>query len=381
MKIPAYRVVLLIAFAAATLFFIFEMTTLPGKSPRAPAPQGFDLLDTLFRLVRNDYLEERDPVQTAEGAYRGLVDALDPLSAYLSSDLAGLFRSHGERDPESGLIIYKKYGTFPQVLRVLQASPAEKAGLKPGDVISAINGRNTLVMSLTEANLMLKAGGKDKVRLKVLRGNDTVEYEVEKAVLSPDPFSISSGHGKPRVLAVRRFSASLLPGLRKKVIPELAKSSGPLVIDLRDADEGDFDAARDFVNLFIKTPSAGYFLKKGGVREEIACPDEAGLPKTPLVVWVSQGTMGPAEFAAGLLQELKRARVVGQKTLGLAARQTMFSLEDKSALLLSSAAYHLPSDKTLWGAGLQPDAGLEDEEPSDKAYLEKTLALIPDLIK
>ena len=95
-NVPRYRWFLWAAFLAAALFFVIQMDFLPGK-PGAQVTKGFELLDSLMSHIRRDYLEERDPLQTAEGTYRGLVNSLDPLSAYLSKDLLAGYRARTGR--------------------------------------------------------------------------------------------------------------------------------------------------------------------------------------------------------------------------------------------------------------------------------------------
>jgi C-terminal peptidase prc len=378
-KMPKYRLVLWIAFLASLLFFIFQMRSLPGGAQRGPAPTGFELYDSLVRLIRNDYLEERDPVRTAEGAYRGLVNSLDPLSAYLDRELAAryLARDHGEK--ETGLVLFKRYGSFPQVMAVVEGSPAGQADVRPGDLLSAIGGRSTLSMSLAEADLLLRTRGEAPVEVKLLRGNATLEISLARAALFPKPFSFSREPGRPAILRIHDFSPSLISEVKKEVVPVLKNGKTPLVLDLRDCREGDLDEARALVNLFLKAELVGRYEKKGSVKEDVGCPDDAPLRKTPLAVWISPATMGPAELAAGVLQELRKAKVVGFPTPGLAGRRDAFVLEDESLVLLTSAVFSLPSGRSLWGQGITPDAPLAPGDSSEKAYLEKTLPLFPGL--
>src|SRR5512136_1537322 len=134
MRVPKYSWFLWTAFVAALLFFSIRMRILPGTTPREAqrysAPKGFQILDVVMQLIRDDYLDERDPVQTAEGAFRGMVNSLDPLSCYLNKDLTARYLAGGDMDP--GLIIYKRYGTFPLIAGVIENSPADKAGIKAG---------------------------------------------------------------------------------------------------------------------------------------------------------------------------------------------------------------------------------------------------------
>jgi carboxyl-terminal processing protease len=378
MKIPRYRWFLWAAFLAAALFFAVQMRLIPGGFKQA-APKGFELLDSLMRLVRNDYLEERDPIQTAEGAYRGLVNSLDPLSAYLNKDLAAkyLAMTGGETDP--GAVILKRYASFPQVVSVVEKSPAEKIGIKLGDLFSAIEGLNSLSMSQAETMLRLKGTDERPIKIRVLRGNETLDLDVPRALIFPKPFSFVRAAGSPSILRIHRFSPSLDADLRREVLPALKNAKTALIVDLRNCQDGEFEAARKFVNLFVKTTDAGFFENRGGAKQAVACPAQPELGALPLAVWVNAGTTGPAEFAAGVLQEVRKVKVVGFPTPGLVGRTEYFALKDDSAILLTSGVFSLPSGRKLWDEGIQPDVSLPIDKLDEKSYLEKTIPLLPKL--
>lgn len=376
MKVPRYRWFLWAAFLAAALFFVFQMRFLPGGLKSAP-PKGFELLDSLMRLIRNDYLEERDPVQTAEGTYRGLVNSLDPLSAYLNKDLTAKYLARTDREMDPGVIILKRYASFPQVMGVVENSPAEKAGIKAGDLLSAIGGRNSLNMSWAEAELLLRGTDEQPVSIRVLRGNETQDLSVARALHFPRPFTFAREAGRPAVLRVHRFVTGLVADLRREVLPALKSQKIPFVLDLRNCQEGELEEARKFANLFVQALDAGYFEKRGGIKQAVACPDEPELGKIPVAVWVNAGTMGPAEFAAGILQEIRKAKVVGFPTPGLVGRTELFSLKDESSILLTSGIYFLPSGRKLWEEGLRPDVSLPADGLNEKSYFEKTIPLLP----
>jgi carboxyl-terminal processing protease len=375
-KVPRYRWFLWVAFLGAALFFVIRMGLLPGGHI-GQAPKGFDLLESLMRLIRNDYLEERDPVATSEGTYRGLVNSLDPLSAYLPKEMVAAFKSRTGRETEPGVLVLKRYAAFPQVVAVVPGSPAEAAGIKMGDVLSAIGGRSTLNMSLAEVKLLLQGQGPETVLLRVLRGNDTFELDVARALVFPEPFTFAPAAGKPAILSVQRVVPGLVAELGRSVVPALKAKAAPLVLDLRNAQDGDVDEAVKLANMFVKAAEAGTFEGRRGVDSAVALPDEPVLGGLPLVVWTGPGTLGPAELATGILQEVRKAKVVGFATSGLVGRRTLFQLDDGSAVLLTASVFALPSGRKLWNEGLTPDAPIPVDKLDEKTYLEKTLPLLP----
>lgn len=378
MKVPRYRWFLWAAALAATLFFVFEMGYL-SRGHAKTAAQGFELLDTLMSHIRNDYLEERDPIQTAEGTFRGLVNSLDPLSAYLSKDLVEGYIALPGRETETGLVVLKRYAAFPQVVAVLDNSPAQAAGVQLGDLISAIGGRNTLSMSLVEVKILLRGTDEKPVDIRVLRDNDTHNLSVARARLFPAPFTFTRTAGQPARLRIHRFDDGLAAAVGRDVVPGFKARKDSLVLDLRDCQDGSMGEAAKLVNLFIKAPDAGRFEGRDGAKEPVSCPDEAPLGTIPLVVWTDAGTAGPAELAAGLLQELRKTKVVGFATPGLAGRTALFPLKDDSAVLLTSGLFVLPSGRKIWDDGLVPDTAIPIDKLNEKTYLEKTLPLLPKL--
>ncbi|MGE5740936.1 MAG: S41 family peptidase [Candidatus Aminicenantes bacterium RBG_16_66_30] len=378
MKVPRYRWILWAATVAAAVFFVTQMGYL-SRGHATTAARGFELLDTLMSHIRNDYLEERDPVQTAEGTFRGMVNSLDPLSAYLSKDLAASYNALTGRETETGIVVLKRFASFPQVVAVVERSPADSVGVKMGDLVSAIGGRNTLSMSLTEVKLLLRGTDEKPVDIRVLRGNDTHNLSVPRARLFPAAYAFEQTAGQPARLRIHRFDAGLVAGVKRDVIPALKGRKSPLVLDLRDCQDGAMDEAAKLVNLFVKAADVGRFEGRGGAKETVACPDEAELRSTPVVVWTNAGTAGPAEFAAGVLQEMRKVKIVGYATPGLVGRTTLFPLKDDSAVLLTSGVFTLPSGRKLWDEGLVPDAPIPVDQLNEKTYLEKTLPLLPKL--
>jgi len=371
------RAILLTVIFGLSLVFLLEMTYLRGVSTSSAAPKNLYLLEAVIRLIRNDYLEEKEPLKTVDGSFRGLVNSLDGLSSYLDAEnTARYLEQKGSALKGPGIVVFKRYGAFPQVTGIVESSPAEKQGFQIGDLITEISGKATAAMSLEEVNLLLCDKEELPVSLKILRDDKTIDVNVDRMPLYTESVTYSSQAGSAGIVRITRMTAPCVSDIKARVLPALKNGKRPLIIDLRNCARGDFEEARQFINLFLKSESLGYFEKKGAAKEVLASPDEPLLANIPLIIWTNQGTLGPAEAVAAVFREFGRAKVVGLSTPGLAAKYEHFPLEDGTSVLLTSGVFCLNSGVKLWGRGVEPDVPVEADDQDFQAFLKKTQPLL-----
>lgn len=371
------KIFFLSALVVASLFFLLEKNFLPGITTKSSSSEKLPLLETVITLIKNHYVEEPNPSQTMEGAFKGLVDSLDILSSYLDRENALKYQyQKKERLKETGIILYKRYGTFPQVLGIIKSSPAEKKGIKIGDLISAIDHKSTLSMSMLEANLSLKDREGKSVKLKIIRKSETEEISVERKLLFEEPISYSPQKGTNGVLKINYLYPPCVSKVKEEIIPQLKSQKKPLILDLRNCHQGALKEAGRFINLFLKSEKIGYIEKKGSIKEILSCQEESELGKLPIIIWINQATLGPAEMVAAVLKKDKGTKILGLATLGFVAKQVFFALDDGSALVLTSGIFHLKSGNKLWKKGIKPDIKLNIKDQNFQAYLNKTLSLL-----
>ena len=362
---------------AAGLFFFLEKGFLPADAQKSPPHDNFKVLESVVRYIRNDYVEEPDPQKTMEGAFQGLVNSLDSLSGYLDKAGAAKYLVPQRRQlKDVGIVLFKRPGAIPLVVGVVEKSPAEKAGIRIGDYLSAVDDRSTLVWSLSEINLYLKDVKAGPIKLRVIRDNSTKEIQAARADIYTRALTLTVQDGTAGVVRVHHLYPPAAADFGKDILPRLRDAKESLILDLRDCHEGDNEEARALLNVFLKTESAGYFEQKGGEKDVLSCPDSAPLAGLPVIVWVNQATMGPAEILAGVLKNQKKAKIVGTATPGLAAKQSLFHLANGDALLLSTGVFCYDSGEKLWGKGIDPDVKLDPGKTDTKAYTEKTLSLL-----
>ncbi len=380
-KVNFYLIIFLIALAT---FLLLEDRFLPGKS-RSPqySRSSTELVGTVIHLIKTDYLEEPNPQRTTNGAFRGIVNSLDPLSAYLDKELAARYSNKKMGVFQTGLTVYKKYGLFPVVVAVAENSPAAKAGLAVGDNISSINDNNTLLMSLIETDLWLSSDRPEEgpLKLRVVRGTETLSFELKRDYTPPrvvQTFTDLEG-------SLRLHPTTIYPGVADEVKKALAASYDKnkakykaLIIDLRNCSGGDFNEAKSLVNLFIKSDQAGYFEKRDQ-KEKLVLNEEPLYPKLNLIIWVNPATMGPAELVAGCLHELREATIIGTETPGLVAQRENFPLDDGSLIVLVTSVFSLKSGQKLLDNSLPVDLKLSYSKKIDQGYFDKTRERLANL--
>ncbi|MBM3296838.1 MAG: PDZ domain-containing protein [Candidatus Aminicenantes bacterium] len=373
MRTQRLRVLALGTLSLVLLFLLLARSFIPGQSAERPR-RGLSPMESIIKLIRDDYIERVDAGRTMEGAFRGLVQALDPLSSYLSpNELAKHRETADKRLYDPGVVLFKEAGGMPRVLDLEEGRPAARSGLKPGDLISAVDDQPAFGLSLTELRLLLLSREKKPVKFRVVRQTATEEIEVERSLPPAADCAYVPEKNTAGVLTVRRMSPALAGQAAAALPSEVKTSLLPLVLDLRTCAQGDPESAGRFINLFLKADEAGVFLTQDGTREPLSCPEDPVWDKTPLVVWTGPATLGPAEIAAGVLRSFKRAKVIGHRTPGLPARQTLTVLEDGSALLLTTAVFSPASGEKLWEEGVVPDIDLGEQPAARNVYLKKTL--------
>jgi len=379
MKARKASVVLLVLLAGVLFITLTPGTFLSLPSQKKSPENSLFLLRYVADLIKNNYVEEPNPVRTMQGALRGLVGPLDPLSSYLEPENVTKYKALPSMAfGETGIIVYKKFGTYPTVIGVVENSPAEKAGIREGDHISQMEGQPLLMLSMTETNLHLKAQELVPVSLKVLRTESSEELIVERIRLHEAPFTFTPAEKTAGILKIHRFYPPCAGMIKEKLLGRLDEQKKTLVIDLRNCAEGSLEEALRFVNLFLQTKEAGFLQSKDGTREVLSCPEEPTWGGLPLVIWTNRATLGPAEAVSGILRKSGRARILGFRTPGLIAVQDLYTLEDGSGLLLTSKIFVLPGREEVWLKGVEPDHQMDGEDISTASYLKKTLSFLAD---
>ncbi len=362
---------------AVVLFFWLEESLLRGVSQKFPPHKSFELLDKVIRLVRSEYIEEPDPRGTMEGAFQGMVGSLDILSSYLDKpNTLKYLQPQKSSLTDVGLVLLKRYGIFPVVVGLVKDSPAEKAGIKAGDSITALDDKSTLVWSLAEINLYLKDKEKTSVKLRTVHDTTSKDIALERTDIYRQSVSYTPLKDTAGIVRVLHFYPPLLKEFRSGVLPRLKSQKGLLVLDLRNCYEGDLEEARKFINIFLKSDQIGYLEKKGGTKDILNCQEETALDNPALAIWVNSATMGPPEMVAAVLKDFQRAKVIGSQTSGLVAHQDLFPLEGGDALLLTTGIFCLNSGQKIWGKGLAVDIKLDPDDQEEKSYIAKTISLI-----
>lgn len=363
------------------VFFI--VLVLCAFNSNAVTEKGFKSLHTFTKVL--NYLDDSyvDPINEEEvirGAIKGMLMTLDPHSAYMSPEVFRELKvDTAGRFDGVGIEVVIRDGVLT-VITPIKGTPAEKAGIEPGDKIINIDGKSTENMNLTEAVAMMRGRRGTKIKLTVVRDDikKPINFSVvRQAINIPSVKSevLDKDFGYVNLTSFQDGTAKSL----RKAIKELKKKNAlhGLILDLRKNPGGLLDQAVDVVNLFINkgiivtTESRGKMLDKREATlgdEKIDCP---------MVVLVDGGSASASEIVAGALQENKRAMILGTKTFGKGSVQTVIELDDGSALKLTIARYYTPSGRSIQALGIIPDVEVPAVAPKaeDKKIIQSEESL------
>ncbi|HUE89605.1 MAG TPA: S41 family peptidase [Vicinamibacterales bacterium] len=346
---------------------VLAFAVIGGFMGRAMAQQEsyqfLRIFEDVVTLIVNNYVEEVQPDKIMHGAMHGLADGLDPDSAYLDAEQVKAFeRNESLATGRTGLEITRQY--YLRVVAALDGSPAARAGLRPGDYIRAIDGQSTRDASVYQGMRLLTGKPGTKVTLTVLRGNAAEPHTVElvREVLPPAPVRgrmVQPGVG---ALRIAEFGKSTADQVQAEVAALTRNGATRLVIDLRGTAFGDVEGGLAAARLFVPAGTLAYRQERGKDKDPIAATPGDGSLTLPVAVLADNGTSGAAEVFAAALAGNKRASLIGERTLGRAARQRLVRLPDGSAMLLTHLQYLTPNETVINAKGLAPDVAVEQPD-------------------
>lgn len=343
----------------------------------AAAPRAAESYTNAYEAIAlfTKVLEEvhRSYVDTNESGYdslirhalTGMLQDLDPYSQFLDNesyedmkdDTAGKFSG-------VGLVISMKDGMLT-VVAPMEDSPAFRAGILSGDVVTEIDGKETREMSLSDAVKMMRGDANTVVKLKTVRPatHEMKEYEITRAeieVASVKDAKLLEDHiGYVRITQFNEPTAENLKAELKKLADQNLKA---LVMDLRGNPGGLLTAAAGVAELFLPRGDLIVFTKgRDGedTDQRFKSSGTTHYTEFPMVILVNGGSASASEIVSGALQDHKRAVLVGEKTFGKGCVQSILPLEDGAAIKLTTALYYTPGERVIQDHGIEPDVKVE----------------------
>ena len=370
----------LIAAAAATLIVFGLHQDAGGAASSANTAETYkqlNLFGDVFELVRNDYVDDVKDDTLVEGAINGMLTALDPHSNYLNSknfndmkvQTRGEFGGLGiEVSMESGLV---------KVVSPIDDTPAARAGLKPGDLITHLDGNPVQGLTLPEAVEKMRGPVNSDINLTIRReAQEPFDVKLTRAIIKIQSVRSHLEGKNIGYIRITSFNEQTDVGLNnamKNLKQQADNKLIGIVLDLRNNPGGLLDQAVAVSDAFLEK---GEIVSTRGRRADDAQRYNArqgdiatGLP---VAVLINGGSASASEIVAGALQDHHRAVLLGTKTFGKGSVQTIIPLAGHGAMRLTTARYYTPSGCSIQARGIDPDIVVEaakiakEEKPGDK---------------
>lgn len=322
-------------------------------------------LTEVFGRIKQDFVEPVSDKTLLENAIRGMLSGLDPHSSYLDAEgykdlQVGTTGEFGGLGIEVGM-----EDGFVKVISPIDDTPAQRAGIKAGDLIIRLDSKPVKGMTLQQAvNIMRGKVGTDIILTVVREGADKpMEITITRDTIKVQSVKgrvLEDGYGYVRI---SQFQSHTGENLAKQISKIRDKSKGKLnglILDLRNNPGGVLNAAVEVSDAFLENGLIVY--TQGRVPDSelkfTATPNEL-IDGAPMVVLVNGGSASASEIVAGALQDHKRAVIMGSQTFGKGSVQTILPLKNNTALKLTTARYYTPSGRSIQASGITPDIEIE----------------------
>ena len=357
------------------LNFIFNLNIIHAQSSNM-LYEKIDLFSEVLEKIKEEYVDEVDQAKSMDAAINGVLQSLDPYSAYMGpelfksmqTDTKGEFGGLGiEISMESGVI---------RVIAPIDDTPAANAGIKAGDYIVRIDGVQVQGKSLTEAVKLMRGPVGTSIKLTVRRKKikKALEFKITRAVIEVKSVeaTLIGTDKKIGYLRLKSFNQNSDQQLFKKVRKfEKTNKLNGYILDLRNNPGGLLSQAISITDFFLDDgeivstkgrkiiESRRFFAKKGD-----------GINGKPIIVLTNIGSASASEILSGALKDHKRAIILGERTFGKGSVQSIIPLRNGGGIRLTISKYYLPSGKSISEVGVTPDIIIEEEAENFKINTE-----------
>jgi len=376
------RIRLLLITVSCLLVLYIVLGGLLGKddSSSEKTYRNLGVYSEVLSRIKSDYVTEPDLKKATGGAIRGLLEALDPYSTYFTpQEYQDYLRQPDPGPANAGIFLAKRMG-FATVVSVLPGSPAEKAGVKAGDLIDRVENTATRELSVVQLQRLLAGPAGSTVALTLVREarGDPQKVPITRAVLNYPPVVAKMVEDTAGYIRVASFNKGKAAEISAKLREFTASGADKIVLDLRNCAGGEPQEAVDTASLFLEKGVVAYLQGQRFPRQDLPIKPPHDVCKLPVAVLINQSTAGPAELVASAILGNKRGDAVGVRSFGIGVFQKLIPLDDGSALLLSVAKYYGPDGKAIQDNGVTPSvveapgeetASVEDEtEPTEPEH-------------
>src|SRR5512132_1826708 len=364
-----------LAGAALTLVLSQPRAVFVGAAAKAAASDTYrqlNLFGDVFERVRSDYVEKPDDGKLIDSAINGMLQGLDPHSSYMDPksfkdmqiQTRGEFGGLGiEVTMEDGLV---------KVVAPIDETPAAKAGVMAGDIITHLDDEPVQGLTLNQAVEKMRGPVNTKIRLKIMRkGQDKpIEVSITRARIQVRSVRSRLEGDDVGFIRVTQFNEQTAEGL-KKAITDLSAQAGDklkgYVIDLRNNPGGLLDQAISVSDGFLEKGEIVSTRGRNAEETQRFNARSGDLTKgKPLIVLINGGSASASEIVAGALQDHRRATVIGTRSFGKGSVQTIIPLgSGNGALRLTTARYFTPSGRSIQAKGISPDIEILQEVPDE----------------